>query len=163
MELKINTIDRAISNNDLDDVCTTIHYTFYKQKEKTAAVAEVLYKDGDDLPDGKKVGDVKTEEVPATYYMASSYGSVGLDAPDKDNFTAYKDVTESKAKEWCEAKLKESDVKEVKYKDGDDIPEGKKVGDVKIEAYDVLASIESSLDAQIAEQETPTKGSGLPW
>ena len=135
MELKINTIDRAISNNDLDDVCTTIHYTFYKQKEKTAAVAEVLYADGDEIPDGKEVGDVKTEAASATYYSAFSFGMVNLDTPDADDFIAYADVTESKAKEWCEDKI----------------------------GADRLKEIEASLDAQIAEQETPTKAKGVPW
>jgi|TARA_R100001530_G_scaffold42218_1_gene32166 hypothetical protein len=135
MELKINTIDRAISNNDLDDVCTTIHYIFYKQKEKTAAVEEVLYADGDEIPDGKVVGDAKIKAAPATYYSASSIGTVSLDTPDADDFIAYADVTESKAKEWCEDKI----------------------------GADRLKEIEASLDAQIAEQETPTKGCGLPW
>ena len=106
MELKINTINRSIGNNELGDVCRIIHYTLYKEK----TVGE-----GDD----------------AVTYTSAINGTVGLDAPDADNFIAYDDVTESKAKEWCEAKLKEKDVKEVKYKDGDDIPEDKKVGDVK--------------------------------
>lgn len=83
-------------------------------------------------------------------------------------------------------------VSEVKYKDGDDIPEGKKVGDVKIEAkdpwkdndfvaYDKLdedtvvgwvkaslgddevKSIEDSIASQIDAQENPTTGKGKPW
>ena len=163
METRINTIDRVISKDGLDDVCQTIHYTFYKEKEKTAAVAEVLYEDGDELPEGKEVGDVKTDEVSATYYSASNIGTVSLDSPDADNFTAYADVTEANAISWCKAKFKLKDIDEVKYEDGDDIPEGKEIGDVKIKAHDELASIEASLDAQIAEQETPTKGKGKPW
>ena len=135
MEIRIRTIDRVISKDNLDDVCTVIHYILYKQKEKTAAVSEVLYKDGDELPEDKKVGDVKTEAVPATYYSASSIGTAALDAPDADNFTAYADITEAKAKDWCEAKVGEKRLKE----------------------------IESSLDAQIAEKETPTRGTGRPW
>ena len=135
METKINTIDREISKDGLADVCTAIHYTFYKQKEKTTAVAEVLYKNGDELPEGKKVGDVKTEAVPATYYSASIIGVVGLDTPDADKFIAYADITEAKAKDWCEAKIGE----------------------------DQLKIIEASLDAQIAEKEAPTRGTGRPW
>jgi hypothetical protein len=138
MEIRINTIDRVISKDGLADICTVIHYTLYKEKTVGS---------GDD----------------AVTYSSSTYGTVGLDSPDADNFTAYADITEAKAKDWCEAKLKEEDVKESKYEDGDDIPEGKKVGDVKVKAYDKLASIESSLDAQIAEQETPTKSKGVPW
>ena len=138
METRINTIDRVISKDGLDDVCQTIHYTFYKEKTVGS---------GDD----------------AVTYSASTYGTVGLDSPDADNFTAYADVTKANAISWCEAKIKLKDVDEVKYEDGDDIPEGKEIGDVKIKAHDELASIEASLDAQIAEQETPTKGKGKPW
>ena len=83
-------------------------------------------------------------------------------------------------------------ISEVKYKDGDDIPEGKKVGDVKIEAkdpwkdnafvaYDKLdedtvvgwvkaslgdeqvKSIEDNIANQIDAQENPTTGKGKPW
>ena len=83
-------------------------------------------------------------------------------------------------------------VSETKYKDGDDIPEGKKVGDVKIEAkdpwkdnafvaYDKLdedtvvgwvkaslgddkvKSIEDGIANQIDAQENPTQGKGKPW
>ena len=32
METKINTIDRAISEDDLADVCKTVHYSLYKQE-----------------------------------------------------------------------------------------------------------------------------------
>ena len=110
METRINTIDRVISKDGLDDVCQTIHYTFYKEK---------TFGSGDD----------------AVTYSASTYGTVGLDSPDADNFTAYADVTKANAISWCKAKL----------------------------ASDELTAIEASLDAQIAEKETPTKGRGMPW
>ena len=83
-------------------------------------------------------------------------------------------------------------VSEVKYKKGDDIPEGKKVGDVKTEAkdpwkdndfveYDKLdentiigwvkanlgddevKSLEDEIARQIDAQKKPTKGQGKPW
>ena len=83
-------------------------------------------------------------------------------------------------------------VSEEKYKDGDDIPEGKKIGDVKIEAkdpwkdnafvaYDKLdedtvvgwvktnlgddgvKSIEDNIANQIDAQENPTTEKGKPW
>ena len=83
-------------------------------------------------------------------------------------------------------------VSETKYKDGDDIPEGKKVGDVKIEAKDPwknnafveynkldedtvvgwvkanlgddgVKSIEDGIANQIDAQENPTQGKGKPW
>tara|TARA_R100001086_G_scaffold249386_1_gene188979 strand:+ start:455 stop:793 length:339 start_codon:yes stop_codon:yes gene_type:complete len=110
METKINTIDRAISENDLADVCKTVHYSFIKNE----TVGE-----GDD----------------AVTYSASSIGTVGLDAPDKDNFTAYKDIKESDVKKWVEAKI----------------------------SAERLAEIEAGLDAQIKEQKTPTKATGRPW
>ena len=110
METKINTIDRVLSEGDLADVCKTVHYSFVKNE----TVGE-----GDD----------------AITYSASSIGTVGLDAPDSENFTAYADITEEDVQGWVEAKL------------------GK----------EQLTAIEASLDAQIAEQKTPTKATGIPW
>ena len=106
-----------------------------------------------------------TKDGEKVTYSGSSYGFVGADS-DK--------------------------VSEVKYKDGDDIPEDKKVGDVKTEAkdpwkdnafiaYDKLdedtvvgwvkaslgddevKSIEDSIASQIDAQENPTTGKGKPW
>ena len=106
-----------------------------------------------------------TKDGEKVTYSGSSYGSVGADS-DK--------------------------VSEVKYKDGDDIPEDKKVGDVKIEAkdpwkdnafveYDKLdedtvigwvksklgeeqvKSIEDGIASQIDSQENPTRGKCKPW
>ena len=110
METKINTIDRVLSEGDLADVCKTVHYSFIKNE----TVGE-----GDD----------------AVTYSASSIGTVGLDAPDSENFTAYTDITEKDVQGWVEAKL------------------GK----------EQLTAIEAGLDAQIAEQKTPTKATGRPW
>ena len=138
MITRINTIDRVLSEDGLSDVCKTVHYSFFKNK----TVGE-----GDD----------------AVTYSASSIGTVGLDAPDSENFTAYSDITEKDVQGWVEAKLKENNIAETKYRDGDDIPKDKKVGDVKTEAFDYLAQIEARLDVQIAEQETPKKGTGVPW
>tara|TARA_Y100001937_G_scaffold54134_1_gene74696 strand:- start:1086 stop:1418 length:333 start_codon:yes stop_codon:yes gene_type:complete len=110
METKINSIDRVLSEGDLADVCKTVHYSFVKNE----TVGE-----GDD----------------AITYSASSIGTVGLNAPDSENFTAYADITEKDVQGWVEAKL------------------GK----------EQLTAIEASLDAQIAEQKTPTKATGIPW
>ena len=71
----------------------------------------------------------------AVTYSASSIGTVGLDAPDSENFTAYAEITEADVQGWVEAKI----------------------------GADRLAEIEASLDAQIAEQKTPTKATGRPW
>ena len=110
METKINTIDRAISEDDLADVCKTVHYSLYKQE---------VVGEGDD----------------AVTYSASSIGTVSLDAPDPENFTAYADITKEDVQGWVEDKI----------------------------GADKLADIEASLDAQIAEQKTPTKATGKPW
>jgi hypothetical protein len=106
-----------------------------------------------------------TKDGEKVTYSGNSYGSVGADS-DK--------------------------ISEVKYKDGDDIPEDKKVGDVKTEAkdpwkdnafveYDKLdedtvigwvksklgeeqvKSIEDGIASQIDSQENPTSGKGKPW
>jgi trans-2-enoyl-CoA reductase len=110
METKINTIDRVLNEDDLADVCKTVHYSFVKNE---------IVGEGDD----------------AITYSASNIGTVGLDAPDSENFTAYADITEEDVQGWVEAKI----------------------------GVDRLAQIEAGLDAQIAEQKTPTKATGLPW
>tara|TARA_Y100000593_G_C4254530_1_gene308911 strand:+ start:99 stop:527 length:429 start_codon:yes stop_codon:yes gene_type:complete len=106
-----------------------------------------------------------TKDGKKVIYAGSNYGSIAVDS-DK--------------------------VSEIKYKDGDDIPEGKKVGDVKTEAkdpwkdnafveYDKLdedtvvgwvkaslgddevKSIEDGIASQIDAEENPTTGKGKPW
>ena len=67
-------------------------------------------------------------------HSAGSYGSAGLEAPG-DTFIAWADVTEATLLAWVQAELGE----------------------------EMIASMEASLDAQIAEQATPTRGSGVPW
>ena len=65
---------------------------------------------------------------------AGSYGSVGLEPPG-DAFIAWENVTEADVLGWTQAALGE----------------------------EMVAAMEASLDAQIAEQATPTRGSGVPW
>jgi len=67
-------------------------------------------------------------------HSAESYGSVGLEAPG-DSFIAWENVTEANVLAWTQAALGEEQV----------------------------AALEASLNAQIAEQATPTTGTGLPW
>ena len=69
---------------------------------------------------------------------ADSSESVDLDVPDPDDFIAYANVTEKIAIDWAKAKLGDS----------------------------ALSAIEVSLNARIADQESPpapTTGSGVPW
>jgi len=64
----------------------------------------------------------------------SSYGTVGLEAPS-GSFVEWADVTEEMAVGWAKAAL------------GDD----------------QVAATEAAIDAQIAEQATPTSGTGVSW
>ena len=64
----------------------------------------------------------------------SSYGTVGLEAPG-ESFVEWADVTEEMAVGWAKAAL----------------------GDEQV------AATEAAIDAQIAEQATPTSGTGVSW
>jgi hypothetical protein len=66
-------------------------------------------------------------------YSASTYGSVGFEAPaDGDTVIPYTDLTPETVIGWVQDKLD-------------------------------IDSIHASLDAQLIEQRQPTKASGLPW
>ena len=67
-------------------------------------------------------------------HSGSSYGTVGLEAPG-ESFVEWADVTEEVAVGWAKAAL------------GDD----------------QVAATEAAIDAQIAEQATPTHGAGVSW
>ena len=63
------------------------------------------------------------------------YGTIGISTDDLSSFTAYSDVTETQVVGWAKAAL----------------------------GSDEIASIEANVAGQIAEQATPTEGSGVPW
>ena len=69
-------------------------------------------------------------------YSAGAYGTVGLDKPD--TLVAYKDLTSETVIGWVKAKLIAED-------------------------SEAVTKIEATLAASIAEQKTPTVGSGIPW
>ena len=69
-------------------------------------------------------------------YSAGAYGTVGLEKPD--TLVAYKDLTSDTVIGWVKAKLIAED-------------------------SEAVTKIESALAANIAEQKTPTVGTGLPW
>ena len=69
-------------------------------------------------------------------YSAGAYGSVGLEKPD--TLVPYKDLTSDVVVGWVKAKLITED-------------------------SEAVTKIEAALAAQIAEQKTPTVGSGIPW
>jgi len=63
------------------------------------------------------------------------YGTARIPTDDLSDFTAYSDITETKAVEWAKDVL----------------------------GSDEVDSIESNVANQIAEKATPTEGSGVPW
>lgn len=67
-------------------------------------------------------------------YSSGAYGSVGLERPD--TLIPYSDLTKDQVIGW---------VKE------------------KIGGSDKVAEIQAALQAQLDEQRTPTKASGIPW
>ena len=69
-------------------------------------------------------------------YQAGAYGSVGLEKPE--TLVPYKDLTSNTVVGWVKAKLNSED-------------------------SEAVAKVEAALAANIAEQKTPTTGTGLPW
>lgn len=67
-------------------------------------------------------------------HTVSVYGSIGLADPG-DTFIEWADVTQADAIAWAKAAL----------------------------GSDEVTRLEASLDAQLTEKVTPTKGSGQPW
>ena len=66
---------------------------------------------------------------------ASAYGTIGLGAPDPDNFTPYEDLSPESVLEWLHDAM----------------------GEEQVTAY------AESLAHQIEEQRNPTKAAGVPW
>ena len=114
----INQLDYEISKDSKSNVVTSVYWSVNDSKEVTKdgekemytgssygsigvdsdKVSEVKYKDGDDIPEGKKVGDVKTEAKD----------------PWKDNaFVAYDNLDEDTVVGWVKAKLGDDKVKSI--------------------------------------------------
>ena len=123
-----------------------------------------------------KAEDVKTSGDKV--YPAMEKGSVSLDTSDLSSYTAYDDVTEEVAVGWAKNILGSLEVvaaveaaDAVLYEEGDDIPEGKEVGDVKVPAVeavervvvDEVTAVEERIAASIDAQENTTTGKGKPW
>lgn len=68
-------------------------------------------------------------------FSAGSYGSVGFTKEDGVNLIPYADLTEETVIGWVEASL----------------------------GAEKLAAMEAAFDAQIAEQQAPSKATGKPW
>lgn len=90
-----------------------------------------------DLPDGDTPpeGLVTVVHWTATFSEARNYGSVGLGAPDPDNYTPYDDITETQAIDWAKTAL----------------------GPEKV------SGIESTLLKQEQRILNPTTADGVPW
>ncbi len=69
-------------------------------------------------------------------YSAGAYGTVNLEKPE--TLVAYKDLTSETVIGWVKAKLTTED-------------------------SEAVTKIEATLAANIAEQKTPTTGTGIPW
>ena len=68
-------------------------------------------------------------------YRASAYGSIGLEPPEEDTLIPFADLTKEIVVGWLLAKLGEEQTQ----------------------------AISDALQAQLDEQASPTKGTGLPW
>ena len=102
----VSTMERTLTDGDLSDVVTTLHWQ---------------------LTDSETVDEI--------VHSGRCYGTVGLEAPDADSFTAYADISEADAIAWAKAAL----------------------GDEQVTAY------EASVASQIELSKNPVSGTGVPW
>lgn len=106
----ISTMERTLTDGDLSDVVKSLHWR---------------------VTDSETVG----EGDDAVVHSGRCYGTVGLEAPDADNFTAYADISEADAVAWAKAAL----------------------GEEEVTAY------EASVASQIELSKNPVSGTGVPW
>jgi len=107
----VGNLDSAPTEGSLTDVVKTVHWTV--SAEETVTV------------DGVE-----------TTYTASAYGSVGLESPDADDYTAFADITLSGAIDWAKAAI----------------------------GTDEVTALESGLANNIAKQKNPPiESKALPW
>jgi len=76
-----------------------------------------------------------SETVDEIVHSGRCYGTVGLEAPDADSFTAYADISEADAIAWAKAAI----------------------GDEQVAAY------EASVASQIELSKNPVSAAGVPW
>lgn len=102
----ITSMNRTLADGDLSDVVKTLHF---------------------ECTDSQTVGDVT--------HTGRVYGTVALEAPDADNFTAYADITEADAIAWAKAAI----------------------GAEQVTAH------EDAVANQIELSKNPVEGKGVPW
>lgn len=107
----VGTLDSTPTEGSLTDVVKIVHWTV--SAEETVTV------------DGVE-----------TTYQTSAYGTVGLEAPDADDYIAFADITLSGAIDWAKAAI----------------------------GSDEVTALESGLANNIAEQKNPSiESKPLPW
>jgi len=99
-------MERTLTDGALSDVVTTLHW---------------------------QVTD--SETVDEIVHSGRCYGTVSLEAPDADSFTAYADISEADAIAWCKAAI----------------------GEEQVTAY------EASVNSQIELSKNPVSAAGVPW
>ena len=102
----VSTMERTLTDGALSDVVTILHWQL-----------------------------IDSETVDEIVHSGRCYGTVSLEAPDADSFTAYADISEADAIAWCKAAL----------------------GDEQVEAY------EASVASQIELSKNPVSAAGVPW
>jgi len=102
----VSTMERTLTDGALSDVVTTLHW----QLNDSETVDEIVH-------------------------SGRCYGTVSLEAPDADSFTAYADITEADAIAWAKSAI----------------------GEEQVEAY------EASVASQIELSKAPVSAAGVPW
>lgn len=102
----VSTMERTLTDGDLSDVVTTLHWQV-----------------------------IDSETVDEIVYSGRCYGTVGLEAPDADSFTAYADISHDDAVEWAKSALGE----------------------------EAVSQYEDSVASQIELSKNPVQASGTPW
>lgn len=103
----------------------------------TWAIANLERKlpDGNTPPDGQVYTAHWTVNLTDQGESAGAYGSVGFGEPDPNNYTPFDELTKDQVIGWVKDAL----------------------------GAEQVASIESSLQAQIQEKLNPTHSAGVPW
>ena len=106
MQWQVSTMERTLTDGALSDVVTTLHWQL-----------------------------IDSQTVDEIVHSGRCYGTVGLEAPDADSFTAYADISHDDAVEWAKSALGE----------------------------EAVSQYEDSVASQIELSKNPVQASGTPW